>query len=80
MGGFVRETVGVTLVQATEFPAALVTVQLITPAGAGEFVCPVTTAFKTVPPPKVGELDALILTVGVKLETPKVTVFEMAGK
>ena len=80
MEGFVREAVGATLVQITEFPAALVILQLITPDGAGEFVCPVTTAFKTVVPPKVGELDALMLTVALKLETPSVTEFEIAGK
>jgi hypothetical protein len=73
-------TVAATVEQTTELPEALVTVQLITPIGAGEPVCPVTIAFKTVLPPKVGELDALMLTVGVRLETPKVTVFEIVDK
>lgn len=80
MSGLVSVTVGATLEHVTEFPAPLVTVQPITPNGAGDPVCPVTIAFNTVVPPRDGELDALMLTVGVRAETPKVTVFETARK
>ena len=72
--------VAVSLVQLTETPTPLVTVQPITPVGAGEPVCPVTIAFNTVRPPRVGELEALMLTDEVKLETPRVTEFEVADK
>ena len=73
-------TEGATLEQNTELPDALVIVQLITPDGASVPLCPVTTAFKTALPPRIGELEALMVTVGVKLETPKVTEFEVAGR
>jgi len=80
MSGLVSVTVGATLVHVIGLPDALVTVQPITPNGAGDPVCPVTIAFSTALPPKIGELEALMLTDEVKLETPRVTEFEIADK
>jgi hypothetical protein len=49
---------------------------------AGEEVpsTPTTKAVKVVVPPRVGVVGVKIVTVGIKLDTLKVTVFETAAK
>jgi hypothetical protein len=49
-----------------------VTVQDITPAGTCPPPGPVTVAVKVVVPPKEGEADEVIVTVGVTCEIPRV--------
>ena len=78
--GSVGVTVGVVVVQTTEVPDGLVTVQAITPAGFVPPVGPVTTAVNVVVPPRVGPLDATMLIVGTSIEMPNVTEFEVPAK
>jgi hypothetical protein len=72
-------TPGVVVVQVTTPLAGLVTVQAIDPPGLVALT-PVTIAVRVVVPPSVGELDALIVTVGTKFEIPKVTELELPAR
>ncbi|MEI6569298.1 MAG: hypothetical protein WCR20_21640, partial [Verrucomicrobiota bacterium] len=59
----------VTVVQTTMAPDALVTVQFIVPAGCGlGVVAEATSAVKVVVPPNVCGVEALIVTVGTRVE------------
>jgi hypothetical protein len=74
-------TDGVVVVQTTVAPVGLVTVQDIDPAGVGfaaEF--PATRAVRVLVPPRVGELEALRLIVGIRVEIPSVTEFEVLAE
>jgi hypothetical protein len=55
----------VVVVHVTGALAAFVTVHVIVPAGFAPPVGPVTMAVKVVEPPKLGGLDAVMVTVGV---------------
>ena len=71
-------TVGDVVVQTTLEPIGPLTVHNIDPAGIGLVAeVPATRAVRVVTPPRVGELDALKLIVGTRVEIPRVTEFEV---
>jgi hypothetical protein len=66
--------------QSTVEPAGPVIVQLIVPAGCEPPVGPVTVAVKVLVPPKTGEGEEAIVTVGVIVETPRLTAKELDAR
>ena len=73
-------TVGATEEQVSEAPSESKTIQVIDPKGAGNPVFPATKAVTVVTPPIVGEAGWFNVTVGIKLEIPRVTVLETPAK
>ena len=66
--------------QVSAAPSGSKTIQVINPEGAGNPVIPATKAVNVVKLPIVGEAGEFNVTVGVKLEIPKVTVLEVPAK
>ena len=67
-------------VHETAIPLELDIVHAIVPAGAGFPDGPATNAVNVVVPPSVGVPIAAIEIVGARLETPKVTEFEVPAR
>ena len=61
-------------------PAGEVTVHNIDPAGTGLPLVPETNVVRVVVPPRVGELDAVRLIVGTRVEMPRVTEFDVTAE
>jgi hypothetical protein len=66
--------------QSTKTPVGPVIVQLVDPAGCGLPFGPVTVAVKVFVPPKMGEEEETRDTVGVVVETPRLTAWELEAR